>query len=153
MLEFQAISWCAKNSAEYKCVVHIFGRTEAGASVHVEVPFEPWFYVQSKQGHAACVERVRRALKKGLGLVTEACRPVQAVSFAGFTNGRRDTFTRIQCDSIVSDRPVSAVLFADGGPTTVDVFLMCRSGRSATRGTSSRTIGMPRHSRATWTPF
>ena len=101
MFEFQAIGWCAKNNADYKCVVHIFGRTEDGRSVHVEVPFEPWFYVQSKQGHAAVVERVRRALK-GRGLVVEACRPVQRVNFAGFTAGRRDTFSRIQCDSIVS---------------------------------------------------
>ena len=103
MLEFQAISWCAKNNAEYKSVVHVFGRTEQGASVHVEVPFEPWFYVRSsKQSHAAIVERVRRGLRGGRGLVTHKCRQISAINFAGFTAGRKDTFSRIECDSIVS---------------------------------------------------
>ena len=103
VVEFQAIAWFAKNDAEFKSRVHVFGRTEEGAAVHVEVPFNPWFYVRSgTSGHSAIVERVSRALGKGRGLVPDACRPVSAVNFAGYTGGRRDTFSRIECDNLVS---------------------------------------------------
>ena len=97
MIEFQAISWFAKNDAEFKSRVHIFGRTARGAAVHVEVPFNPWFYVRSGAGHTAIVERVRRGCR---GLVIEACRTASAVDFAGFKHGRRDTFTRLEFDNI-----------------------------------------------------
>ena len=99
-MEFQAISWCAKNDKEYKSRVHVFGRTAAGDAVHLEVPFEPWFYVQSKQPHAAVVARVERHLR-GRGVVADACCSVTAVDFVGYKAGRRDRFSKLVFDNLV----------------------------------------------------
>ena len=45
MVSFQAVAWHGEDTdSEY--VIHIFGRTEDGKSVHVETPFEPYFFVK-----------------------------------------------------------------------------------------------------------
>jgi DNA polymerase delta subunit 1 len=45
MVQFQAVAWHGEDTdTEY--VIHIFGRTEDGKSVHVETPFEPYFFVR-----------------------------------------------------------------------------------------------------------
>ena len=45
MVSFQAVAWYGEDTdSEY--VIHIFGRTEDGKSVHVETPFEPYFFVK-----------------------------------------------------------------------------------------------------------
>ena len=45
MVSFQAVAWHGEDTdSEY--IIHIFGRTEDGKSVHVETPFEPYFFVK-----------------------------------------------------------------------------------------------------------
>lgn len=45
MASFQVVAWHGEDTdSEY--VIHIFGRTEDGKSVHVETPFEPYFFVK-----------------------------------------------------------------------------------------------------------
>jgi DNA polymerase delta subunit 1 len=45
MVSFQVVAWYGEDTdSEY--VIHIFGRTEDGKSVHVETPFEPYFFVK-----------------------------------------------------------------------------------------------------------
>ena len=45
MVSFQVVAWHGEDTdSEY--VIHIFGRTEDGKSVHVETPFEPYFFVK-----------------------------------------------------------------------------------------------------------
>ena len=107
MLEFQAISWCAKNDAQYKSRVHVFGRTAAGHSVHLEVPFSPWLYVRTSMPHYQLVDNIKRRLGYGgRGLVEAGCRQVQATDFVGFKAGRKDAFSRIEVDSIWAFRNV-----------------------------------------------
>jgi DNA polymerase delta subunit 1 len=45
MVSFQVVAWHGEDTdSDY--VIHIFGRTEDGKSVHVETPFEPYFFVK-----------------------------------------------------------------------------------------------------------
>ena len=45
MVSFKVVAWHGEDTdSEY--VIHIFGRTEDGKSVHVETPFEPYFFVK-----------------------------------------------------------------------------------------------------------
>ena len=45
MVSFQVVAWHGEDTdSEY--IIHIFGRTEDGKSVHVETPFEPYFFVK-----------------------------------------------------------------------------------------------------------
>jgi DNA polymerase delta subunit 1 len=45
MVSFQVVAWHGEDTdSEY--VIHIFGRTEDGKSVHVETPFEPYFFIK-----------------------------------------------------------------------------------------------------------
>jgi DNA polymerase delta subunit 1 len=45
MVQFQAVAWHGEDTdTEY--MIHIFGRTEDGKSVHIETPFEPYFFVR-----------------------------------------------------------------------------------------------------------
>ena len=49
MVQFQAVAWHGEDTdTEY--VIHIFGRTADGRSVHVETPFEPYFFVRIPVG-------------------------------------------------------------------------------------------------------
>jgi DNA polymerase delta subunit 1 len=45
MVSFQAVAWHGEDTDD-GYTVHIFGRTEDGKSVHVETPFEPYFFVK-----------------------------------------------------------------------------------------------------------
>jgi DNA polymerase delta subunit 1 len=45
MVIFQAVAWHGEDTDD-AYVIHIFGRTEDGKSVHVETPFEPYFFVR-----------------------------------------------------------------------------------------------------------
>jgi DNA polymerase delta subunit 1 len=45
MVSFQAVAWHGEDTDD-AYVIHIFGRTEDGKSVHVETPFEPYFFVK-----------------------------------------------------------------------------------------------------------
>jgi DNA polymerase delta subunit 1 len=57
MVKFQAIAWHGEdNDRQY--IIHIFGRTEDGKSVHVETPFEPYFFVK---GSASVISELKPA--------------------------------------------------------------------------------------------
>jgi DNA polymerase delta subunit 1 len=45
MASFQVVAWHGEDTDD-AYVIHIFGRTEDGKSVHVETPFEPYFFVK-----------------------------------------------------------------------------------------------------------
>ena len=45
MVSFQVVAWHGEDTDD-AYVIHIFGRTEDGQSVHVETPFEPYFFVK-----------------------------------------------------------------------------------------------------------
>lgn len=45
MVSFQVVAWHGEDTDD-AYVIHIFGRTEDGKSVHVETPFEPYFFVK-----------------------------------------------------------------------------------------------------------
>jgi DNA polymerase delta subunit 1 len=48
-MEFQVASWEAKDDPEEKkFIIHMFGRTEDGRSVHVSTHFKPYFFVKGR---------------------------------------------------------------------------------------------------------
>lgn len=53
-VEFQCVTWYAQDEAvphaynRQQCYVHCFGKTLAGAGVHVKVPYDPYFYVRGR---------------------------------------------------------------------------------------------------------
>lgn len=48
-MEFQVIAWDARDDAETKkFMVHMFGRTQDGKSVHVATHFKPYFFVKGR---------------------------------------------------------------------------------------------------------
>jgi DNA polymerase delta subunit 1 len=48
-MEFQVISWDARDDADSKkFMIHMFGRTEDGKSVHVATHFKPYFFVKGR---------------------------------------------------------------------------------------------------------
>ena len=49
MVVFQAVAWTSREDEE-SYTIDIFGRTEDGRSVHVETPFEPYFFVKLPPG-------------------------------------------------------------------------------------------------------
>jgi len=51
MVVFQAVAWSSREDDE-SYTIDIFGRTEDGQSVHVETPFEPYFFVKLPLGKA-----------------------------------------------------------------------------------------------------
>ena len=51
MVVFQAVAWSSREDDE-SYTIDIFGRTEDGQSVHVETPFEPYFFVKVPLGKA-----------------------------------------------------------------------------------------------------
>ena len=51
MVVFQAVAWSSRED-EDSYTIDIFGRTEDGRSVHVETPFEPYFFVKLPLGKA-----------------------------------------------------------------------------------------------------
>jgi DNA polymerase delta subunit 1 len=57
MTKFQAVAWHGED-IDNQYVIHIFGRTEDGKSVHVETPFEPYFFVK---GPASIVAELKPA--------------------------------------------------------------------------------------------
>jgi len=49
MVVFQAVAWSSRED-EDSYTIDIFGRTEDGRSVHIETPFEPYFFVKIVPG-------------------------------------------------------------------------------------------------------
>ena len=54
MVVFQAVAWSSREDDD-TFTIDIFGRTADGASVHVETPFEPYFFVKLPLGKAVPV--------------------------------------------------------------------------------------------------
>lgn len=79
MIEFQVISWDARDHNEEKFLIHIFGRTMDGKSVHVATHFKPYFFVK---GHIPKKPTVKRK------------------DLWGFQNLEEHTFSMIQCDTL-----------------------------------------------------
>ena len=49
MVQFQAVAWHGEDTDD-AYTIHIFGRTADGRSVHVETPFEPYFFIRIPVG-------------------------------------------------------------------------------------------------------
>ena len=78
-VEFQVISWEGIDlDDEY--LIHIFGRSDDGKSVHLEVPWKPYFFVKGNLGG-------------GLPTVTRK-------DLWGFQAGKKHIFTQIECRTL-----------------------------------------------------
>ncbi len=79
MIEFQVISWDGRDHDDMsKFLIHMFGRTMDGKSVHVATHFKPYFFVKGRIPGKNTVKR------KDLW---------------GFQNLEEHTFSMIQCDT------------------------------------------------------
>jgi DNA polymerase delta subunit 1 len=56
-IEFQVVSWDARDHPDGKFLVHMFGRTLDGKSVHVAVRFKPYFFVKGRYPNRPIVKR------------------------------------------------------------------------------------------------
>jgi len=86
MTTFQAVAWYGEDSdTEY--VIHIFGRTDDGRSVHVETPFEPYFFVKVPP------ERSAKAIIAELDPYSSAI--IRRKDVWGFQNQQEHTFVKL----------------------------------------------------------
>ena len=86
MTTFQAVAWYGEDSdTEY--VIHIFGRTDDGRSVHVETPFEPYFFVKVPP------ERSAKAIITELDPYSSAI--IRRKDVWGFQNQQEHTFVKL----------------------------------------------------------
>jgi DNA polymerase delta subunit 1 len=86
MVSFQAVAWHGEDT-EDKYVVHIFGRTEDGKSVHVETPFEPYFFVRVPP------DRTPKALLQEIQPSSSAV--IRRKDLWGFRNNEESTFLKL----------------------------------------------------------
>jgi len=86
MTTFQAVAWYGEDSdTEY--VIHIFGRTDDGRSVHVETPFEPYFFVKVPPDRSA------KAIIAELDPYSSAI--IRRKDVWGFQNQQEHTFVKL----------------------------------------------------------
>ena len=86
MTSFQVVAWHGEDSnGEY--IIHIFGRTEDCKSVHVETPFEPYFFVKVPPG------RSPRAIVQELNPYSTAT--IRRKDLWGFRNQEDSTFVKL----------------------------------------------------------
>jgi len=86
MVSFQAVAWHGEDTdSEY--VIHIFGRTEDGKSVHVETPFEPYFFVKVPP------DRTPKALLQEIQPSSSAV--IRRKDLWGFRNNEESTFLKL----------------------------------------------------------
>ena len=94
MLEFQAIAFVPRDDDSFQCTMHVFGKTAAGESVHLEVPYSVTIYV--KDAAPDLVQRLAKSLgPAGKGLVRDQCRVVWRRDFVYFRNGRKEAFLQL----------------------------------------------------------
>jgi DNA polymerase delta subunit 1 len=86
MVSFQAVAWHGEDT-EDKYIVHIFGRTEDGKSVHVETPFEPYFFVRVPP------DRTPKALLQEIQPSSSAV--IRRKDLWGFRNNEESTFLKL----------------------------------------------------------
>jgi DNA polymerase delta subunit 1 len=84
MTTFQAVAWSTRET-EDALTVDIFGRTEDGQSVHVETPYEPYFFVKIGPGKAP----------PRLTTLTESPVCVRRKDRWGFQNQAEHTFAKL----------------------------------------------------------
>ena len=93
MTEFQVVAWYGQDTdTEY--VIHIFGRTADGQSVHVETPFEPYFFVKVPPGRTAA------AIIVELDPVSSAV--IRRKDVWGFQNQELHTFIKLGFKTLAS---------------------------------------------------
>jgi DNA polymerase delta subunit 1 len=86
MVSFQAVAWHGEDSDDVY-TVHIFGRTEDGKSVHVETPFEPYFFVKVPP------DRTPKALIQEIQPSSSAV--IRRKDLWGFRNQEESTFLKL----------------------------------------------------------
>ena len=86
MVSFQAVAWHGEDTDD-KYIVHIFGRTEDGKSVHVETPFEPYFFVRVPP------DRTPKALLQEIQPSSSAV--IRRKDLWGFRNNEESTFLKL----------------------------------------------------------
>jgi DNA polymerase delta subunit 1 len=86
MVSFQAVAWHGEDTDD-TYVIHIFGRTEDGKSVHVETPFEPYFFVKVPP------DRTPKALIQEIQPYSSAV--IRRKDLWGFRNQEEYTFLKL----------------------------------------------------------
>ena len=86
MVSFQAVAWHGEDTDD-GYTVHIFGRTEDGKSVHVETPFEPYFFVKVPP------DRTPKALIQEIQPSSSAV--IRRKDLWGFRNQEESTFLKL----------------------------------------------------------
>ena len=84
MVVFQAVAWTTRETEDL-LVIDIFGRTADGLSVHVETPFEPYFFIKLPLG---------KSLPR-LDTLTEKPTLVKRKDLWGFQNSTEHTFAKL----------------------------------------------------------
>ena len=77
-MEFQVISWEGRDEEQF--LIHIFGRTMDGKSVHLEVPWKPYFFVKGNLGGGRLI--------------------VSRKDLWGFQAGAKHYFTQMEFDTL-----------------------------------------------------
>jgi DNA polymerase delta subunit 1 len=86
MVSFQAVAWHGEDTDD-TYIIHIFGRTEDGKSVHVETPFEPYFFVKVPP------DRTPKALIQEIQPYSSAV--IRRKDLWGFRNNEEYTFLKL----------------------------------------------------------
>ena len=86
MVSFQAVAWHGEDTDD-GYTVHIFGRTEDGKSVHVETPFEPYFFVKVPP------DRTPKAMIQEIQPLNSAV--IRRKDLWGFRNQEESTFLKL----------------------------------------------------------
>lgn len=81
-----------------QCKIHCFGKTEQGESVHLQIKFFPWCFVEcapawGEREGKQFIDELPFYIKKEL--VLESCKIVHRKKFVGFTNGKEFKFVRL----------------------------------------------------------
>ena len=112
-LIFQALSWTSGDTGtsnddesdnegsrkeeeqEVRYRVGMFGKTRDGRSVHLQVLYQPYFYVEIKPGKSSRVIVSRLEERLGDGLVRSRSKVSQHIRLFGFTNGEKGAFLKL----------------------------------------------------------
>ena len=86
MVSFQVVAWHGEDTDDVY-TVHIFGRTEDGKSVHLETPFEPYFFVKVPP------DRSPKALIQEIQPSSSAV--IRRKDLWGFRNQEESTFLKL----------------------------------------------------------
>lgn len=105
-IEFQCVTWHVQDESlpyEYgkrKCYAHCFGKTLEGQSVHVKMPFNPYFFVRGKRTGSFVTELQKRMGASGHEIALQESHFERHLSFFGFTNNAPIEVTKLSFLSI-----------------------------------------------------